>query len=62
MNKKEFEKHFRQEFLPIIREIEQENGNGVDRVMRNEEWNNVIDSMIKEGTLPDRAQDWTSPF
>jgi len=60
--KKEFEKYFKQEVLPAIRKEEQKYGPGIDRPMRREEWNNIIDMMIKDGELPARAGDWCCPW
>ena len=60
--KKEFEKHFRAEILPIIKAKESEYTNGVDTVMRREAWNDYIDSLVKDRQLPKKAMDWSAPW
>jgi len=32
-----------------------------DKPALREAWNNNIDALVKEGTLPDRARDWSHP-
>jgi transposase len=70
-NKRDFERWFRAEILPEIRAMEREftlnSGQvnkrfTVDRPMRRESWNNLIDAMVKEKELPIHAMDWTCPW
>ena len=58
MTKNEFVASFRREILPAIIHNEI---NGPDYPARRQAWNDTIDSMIKDGTLPARAGDWTKP-
>ena len=60
MTKNDFTRYFRSEILPQIIEQEQETGTR-DYPGRRQAWNDTIDSMIKDGTLPDRAGDWIKP-
>lgn len=62
-NKKEFERFFRKEIMPIIRDAESKHmGGGVDIPLRREEWNNRIDMYVEDGMLPKRALDWNCPW
>lgn len=50
-------------YLPEIRKIEQANGNGVDKIMRREEWNNYTDMLRKDRQITNRQHDtWVNPF
>lgn len=60
--KKDFEKYFRAEILPLIKEVELKQGNGIDACMRREEWNNLIDMYIKDRQLPRIAENWIAPW
>jgi len=62
--KKDFEKFFRQEVLPAIREKEKEiNKRGhMDVYSRREAWNNLVDSMERAGELPHHAIEWDPPW
>ncbi len=70
-NKREFERWFRAEIMPEIRAMEKQYTAGseqvnkrftVDRPMRREAWNNLIDSMVKDRELPIHAMDWECPW
>ena len=54
-----FEQHFRETILPVIRESEH---NGVDRIMRREEWNNAVDAVVNDSEAPPRAVEWMPPW
>jgi len=54
MSKAEFTKMFKEE---ILSEIDKS-----DKPAIREAWNNTIDSYIKDGKLPEKAGDWSSPF
>ena len=58
MTKNDFTRYFRSEILPAIIHNEI---NGPDYPARRQAWNDTIDSMIKDGTLPNRAGDWIKP-
>jgi hypothetical protein len=60
--KKEFEKFFRREVLPYIKEQEQKYGPGIDRPWRRKEWVNTIDVLIRDGELPEHASEWSCPW
>ena len=60
--KKEFEKYFRREFLPLIKEEEKKYGPGIDRPLRREEWNNMIAMWVESKELPPKALSWDPPW
>ena len=48
--------------LPAIQQVEQQYGNGVDRPMRREDWNNYTDALCKDGAItPWQYENWTHP-
>ena len=48
--------------LPAIQQVEQQHGNGVDRCMRREDWNNYTDALCKAGAITTRQEEtWTHP-
>jgi hypothetical protein len=54
---------FREFYLREIRKIEQANGNGVDEIMRREEWNNYTDALCKDRRITSRQYEtWSNPF
>lgn len=59
--KKEFEKFFKSEILPAVRET-YEQDRRIDYPARREEWNNTIDFMVKDRQLPQRAVNWSCPW
>lgn len=60
MSKVEALRIFKEEYLPAIRKLEK---NGVDSVMRREEWNNFTDSLCKDRQITQKQYDsWTNPF
>ena len=59
--KKDFEKFFRAEILPEIRE-QYERDNRIDCPARREAWNNIIDAMVTDNELPKRAINWSCPW
>ena len=59
-NKKEFAKYFKREILPEVKEIERENY--IDKPLRAETWNNLLDSLYKDNQVPEYALDWVCPF
>jgi len=61
MTKKEFEKEFRQDYLPLIRKDYEPNGK-MDVPARREIWNDIIDTLVRDETLPERALNWTCPW
>jgi hypothetical protein len=52
MNKKQFEVFFKSEIEPSC---------GNDKPMKRQAWNDLIDSMLKDGTLNKRAGNWSHP-
>ena len=54
MTKKEAVKLFKQNFHKLVK--------GTDKPAIRQAWNDWTDLLIKGGTLPKRAYDWTSPF
>jgi hypothetical protein len=51
---------FREDILPLIKNIEY---NGVDSIMRREEWNDYTDRLCKEGAITNRQyNNWSNPF
>ena len=61
--KKEFEQIFRYEYMPAIRIAESSYmGGGVDIPLRRKEWNNIIDALVQDRLLPQKAWDWTCPW
>ena len=60
--RKDFEKFFRAEFLPLIKKTESQCGNGIDAPLRREEWNNLIDVYVQDKQLPKYALDWSAPW
>ena len=62
-NKAQALETFKQNELPFIREIEKQNGNGVDSCMRTEAWNNYTDMLCKGGQITQSQYNrWASPF
>ena len=59
--KKEYEKYFRTEVLPFIRE-QFEQDKRIDYPARRETWNNDIDALVRDRQLPQRAIDWVCPW
>lgn len=53
-SKSEFTKMFKDEYLSKISKT--------DKPAIREAWNNLIDSYIKDGQLPEKAGDWSCPF
>ena len=53
MNKKQFEQMFETEIEPNIPKN--------DKPRLREAWNNIIDSFIKDRTLPEKAGNWPHP-
>ena len=48
--------------LPAIQQVEQQYGNGIDRCMRREDWNNYTDALCKAGAITSRQEEtWTHP-
>lgn len=63
MSKAQALAEFREFHLPEIRKIEQANGNGVDEIMRREEWNNYTDMLCKDRRITSRQYEtWSNPF
>ena len=69
--KRDFEKYFRREVLPFIRDMERKNTQAsgqvnkryiIDYPMRREEWSNIIDSLVKDRELPNCAVNWICPW
>lgn len=64
-NKKDFEKYFRENELPLIIEQEkkyQGTKHYIDYPLRREWWNNLIDSLQKDNQLPRNADNWCCPW
>jgi len=61
MTKKEFERMFEDEIMPMIMESELRGSGRIDKPGRRQAWNDTIDAYIKDGTLPERAGDWSKP-
>ena len=60
--KKGFEAFFRKNRLPTIKDVEKLCGGNVDKPLRREEWNNIIDTLVQEKHLPKRAIEWDCPW
>lgn len=62
MTKKQVEADFRTNFLPYIRDVEKQQGDGrKDSIMRREEWNNYVDMLAEDGDIPESGREWTCP-
>ena len=62
MTKSEAVEQWKAYRLPAIQQVEQQYGNGVDRVMRREDWNNYADELCKSGAITTRQEEtWTHP-
>ena len=59
--KRDFESWFRANILPEIRQAYEHKGH-IDHVARRTAWNDITDSMHRDGQLPDRALEWSCPF
>ena len=63
MTKQQALAEFKEYYLPSIREMEKEYGNGVDDVMRREEWNNYTDSLCSDRRITEyKYNNWSNPF
>lgn len=64
--KKEFQQYFKSELLPMCVEQEKQWQNTqrptIDRPLRRETWNNVIDELIRDRQLPKHAENWCAPW
>lgn len=59
MTKKQAERQFKEEVLPIVKAQEK---NGKDAAMRNQEWGYFIDSLCRDGLITqDQYHNWDSP-
>jgi len=59
MTKKQAESHFRSQYLPAIRDREE---NGIDYARRREEWHVFTDYLMKSRLISERQYDtWVSP-
>ena len=62
MTKREALEQWKAYRLPAIQQVEQQYGNGIDRCMRREDWNNYTDALCKAGALTTRQEEtWTHP-
>jgi len=59
--RKEFIKYFRSEVLPGIRQHERKYmlSGRVDISLRYQTWNDLIDSLVTDKQLPEKALDWS---
>ncbi len=60
MNKRQAYEHWKELHLPWIKETYEQDG-VPDRPARRESWNNMIDGLIRDGDVPERAGDWQHP-
>lgn len=60
MNLEQFEEFYREEVLPGIVRMYERNGRP-DYAARREAWNDTVDSMVRDGTLPSDAEAWSLP-
>lgn len=60
MTKKEVVRLFNTEILPAVRARYEQDGIP-DWPARREEWNNYVDSLIKDGQVPRSADGWSGP-
>lgn len=60
MNKRQAVQQFKEDILPIIKNLYEQDGKK-DSIARSEAWNNWIDLLVKDGTLPKSAIDWVHP-
>ena len=62
MTKREALNQWKAYRLPAIEQAEQLYGNGIDRCMRREDWNNYTDALCKRGAITERQyMTWTHP-
>ncbi len=62
MTKREALEQWKAYRLPAIQQVEQQYGNGIDRCMRREDWNNYADALCKAGAITTRQEEtWTHP-
>ena len=62
MTKREALEQWKAYRLPAIQQVEQLYGNGIDRCMRREDWNNYTDALCKDGAItPWQYENWTHP-
>ncbi len=62
MTKSEALNQWKTNRLPAIQQAEQQYGNGIDRPMRREDWNNYTDALCKRGAITERQYEtWTHP-
>lgn len=60
MDLEQFEAFYREEVLPGIVRMYERDGRP-DYAARREAWNDTVDSMVRDGELPDSAMDWSLP-
>ena len=58
--KKEFKK-YEEQIIPLLQESFEYNGN-IDYPARRQAWNDLIDILIQDGNLPEKAKDWICPW
>lgn len=56
-----FRRMFDDEVVPEIKNRYERDGQ-IDYPARREAWNNMVDSMVKDGQLPGEAESWESPY
>ena len=62
MTKREALNQWKAYRLPAILQAEQLYGNGIDRCMRREDWNNYTDALCKAGAITQRQYEtWATP-
>jgi len=62
MTKREALNEWKAYRLPAILWAEAQYGNGIDRPMRREDWNNYTDALCKAGAItPRQYETWTHP-
>lgn len=59
--KREFERFFREEILPSIRDQYEQDGR-IDYPARREAWNNTTDAMAQDRAIPPHGREWVCPW
>lgn len=59
--KKQFERFFRAEVLPTVRDQFEQDGR-IDYPARREYWNNELDAMAEDRQIPRHGVNWVCPW
>lgn len=62
LTKKQVLADFRENVLPAIRSMYEQDGR-VDAIARREEWNNYVDMLARDGVITQKqADNWDNPY